>query len=104
VGRGGWTWYTGAAGWLYRVGVEWIIGLHKLGSALRIDPCIPKAWERVSVTYRHGGTVYRIAIENPKGVSRGVSRVSLDDTLLAADGLIPLTDDGSDHRVHVVLG
>jgi cyclic beta-1,2-glucan synthetase len=104
VGRGGWTWYTGAAGWMYRVGVEWIIGLRKRGSALRIDPCIPKGWGRVSVTFRHGGTTYHITIENPSGVSHGVSRVVLDDTPLPADGTIPLSDDGRDHRVHVILG
>ena len=78
VGRGGWTWYTGAAGWLYRAGLEWILGFRKQGSALRIDPCIPRDWKRFEITYRHGGTLYRITVENPKGVCRGVSRVSLD--------------------------
>ncbi len=104
VGRGGWTWYTGAAGWLYRAGLEWILGFRKRGSALSIDPCIPQEWERLAITYRHGGTVYRIAIENPNGVSRGVSRVTVDETPLSDDELIPLSDDGGEHRVHVVLG
>ncbi len=104
VGRGGWTWYTGAAGWLYRVGVEWILGVRKRGPVLQIDPCFPRDWNNVAILYRHGGTVYRIAIENPDSVSRGVSQVTLDETLLPADGLIPLSDDGGDHRVRVVLG
>jgi cyclic beta-1,2-glucan synthetase len=104
AGRGGWTWYTGAAGWLYRVGIEWILGFHKRGPALQIDPCVPRSWGHVELTYRHGSTVYRIAIENPDSVSRGVSQITLDDTVLPADGLIPLSDDGGDHRVRVVLG
>jgi len=104
VGRAGWTWYTGAAGWLYRAGLEWILGFRKRGSALDIDPCIPRAWKRFEITYRHGGTVYRIAVENPQGVCRGVSRMSLDGTLLPAGALVPLSDDGSEHRVEVVLG
>jgi cyclic beta-1,2-glucan synthetase len=104
AGRGGWTWYTGAAGWLYRAGLEWILGFRKRGSTLRIDPCIPRKWKRFEITYRHGGTLYRIAVENPEHVCRGVARVSLDGTLLAGDALVPLSDDGGEHRVEVVLG
>jgi cyclic beta-1,2-glucan synthetase len=104
LGRCGWTWYTGAAGWLYRAGLEWILGFRKQGSALWIDPCIPREWRRFEIIYRHGDTVYRIAVENPKGVCRGVSQVRLDGTLLSGDALIPLSIDGSEHRVQVVLG
>jgi len=104
VGRGGWTWYSGAAGWLYRAGLEWILGFRKQGAALSIDPCIPPEWKHFEITYRHGGTLYRITVENPSGVSRGVSRVSLDGSPLSGDALIPLSDDGSEHRVQVVLG
>jgi cyclic beta-1,2-glucan synthetase len=87
VGRGGWTWYSGAAGWLYRAGLEWILGFRKRGSALVIDPCIPREWAGFEITYRHGGT-----------------RVSLDGTLLPGEALVPLSDDGSEHRIQVVLG
>jgi cyclic beta-1,2-glucan synthetase len=104
VGRGGWSWYTGAAGWLYRLGLEWILGFQKRGSTLRIDPCIPKEWKRFEIAYRHGDTLYRITVENPKGVCRGVSRVSLDGTLLPGEALVPLVDDAREHRVQVVLG
>ncbi len=104
VGRGGWTWYTGAAGWLYRAGLEWILGFRKRGSALCIDPCIPREWKRFEIDYRHGGTLYRITVENPNGVSRGVSRVSLDGTPLSGEALVPLSDDGGEHQVQVVLG
>jgi cyclic beta-1,2-glucan synthetase len=104
VGRGGWTWYTGAAGWLYRAGVEWILGFRRRGAALHIDPCIPKRWKRFQITYRHGETPYRITVENPMGVHRGVSQVSLDGTPLPGEALVPLSDDGREHRVEVVLG
>jgi cyclic beta-1,2-glucan synthetase len=104
VGRGGWTWYTGAAGWLHRAGLEWILGFRKLGSSLRIDPCIPRGWKGFEITYRHGGTLYRITVENPTGVCRGVSRVSLDGALLPGEESVALSDDGREHQVHVVLG
>jgi len=104
VGRGGWTWYTGAAGWLHRAGLEWILGFRKRGSALRIDPCIPRWWKGFEITYRHGRTLYRITVLNPKGVCRGVSRVSLDGALLPGEALVPLSDDGGEHQVQVVLG
>ncbi|MEE8361293.1 MAG: protein ndvB, partial [Gemmatimonadales bacterium] len=104
VGRGGWTWYTGAAGWLYRAGLEWILGFRKRGAALSIDPCIPREWKGFEISYRHGRTRYRITVENPNGVSRGVTRLSLDGTTLPTDGLVPLVDDGEEHQVQVVLG
>jgi cyclic beta-1,2-glucan synthetase len=104
AGRGGWTWYTGAAGWLHRAGLESILGFRKRGSALHIDPCIPRAWKGFAITYRHGGTHYRITVQNPKGVCRGVSRISLDGALLAGDAPVPLSDDGREHEVQVVLG
>jgi cyclic beta-1,2-glucan synthetase len=104
VGRSGWTWYTGAAGWLYRAGLEWILGFRREGSALSIDPCVPREWKRFEILYRHGDTPYRIAVENPKGVCRGVSRVSLDGTVLTGEALIPLSNDACEHRVEVVLG
>jgi cyclic beta-1,2-glucan synthetase len=103
-GRGGWTWYTGAAAWLYRAGLEWILGFQKRGPALSIDPCIPKEWKAFEIAYRHGDTLYRITVENPRGVCRGVSRVSLDGTQLSGEALVPLVDDAREHEVQVVLG
>jgi cyclic beta-1,2-glucan synthetase len=103
VGRGGWTWYTGAAGWLYRAGLETILGFRKRGSALAIDPCVPREWNGFEIAYRHGDTRYRIAVRNPDGVCRGVASVTLDGTVLEAM-LVPLVDDGLEHQVDVVLG
>ena len=103
VGRGGWTWYTGSASWMYRVAVEGILGLSLEGGALRIDPCIPRSWPAFEVSVRRGRADYRIAVENPDGVSKGVVRVELDGAVIQ-DNLIPNLEDGNTHRVHVVLG
>ncbi|HUU45251.1 MAG TPA: glucoamylase family protein [Acidobacteriota bacterium] len=104
TGRGGWTWYTGAASWLYRAGLEWILGFRKRGSGLRIDPCIPRGWKRFEIDYRFGNTLYRIVVENPERVCRGVARIKIDGTTLPGDALVPLSDDGREHKVEVVLG
>src|SRR5262249_26493297 len=78
VGRGGWTWYTGSAGWLYRVMLESILGFHPRGDRLRVEPCIPKAWKSFTITYRYRSATYHIRVENPHGVERGVSEVFVD--------------------------
>ena len=80
-----------------------MLGFQKQSAALRIDPCIPRHWERFEIRYRHGSSLYRIRVENPKGVCRGVSRRELDGAPLAADALIPLCDDGREHEALVVL-
>ncbi|MEO7731460.1 MAG: glycosyl transferase family 36, partial [Kofleriaceae bacterium] len=110
VGRGGWTWYSGSAGWLYRAGLEAILGFRVQGTALRIDPCVPRAWPGYQLVFRHRGasariTRYEITVENPHGVSRGVTVTELDGNPLA-NGIapVPLVDDGGIHRVRVVLG
>jgi cellobiose phosphorylase len=103
VGRGGWTWYTGAAGWLYRVAVESILGLRVHGDALRLQPCVARAWPGFEVSYRFGGTTYRIQVDNATGTSHGVRSVTLDG-VEAKDGGVPLRDDGRPHDVRVVLG
>ena len=105
TGRGGWSWYTGSAGWLYRAGLESILGFRRRAAVLEIDPCIPKTWPGFEIAFRHGSARYEIAVENPDGVSRGVTRVELDGKALSgARPGIPLTDDGATHRVRVVLG
>jgi cyclic beta-1,2-glucan synthetase len=103
VRRGGWTWYTGAAGWMYRAGTEWLLGLRKRGENLEIDPCIPRHWRGFEVRYRHGKTLYEIHVENPTGVSRGVGRIELDANVRVGTS-IALVDDGRNHIVRVRLG
>jgi cyclic beta-1,2-glucan synthetase len=105
VGRGGWTWYTGSAAWMYRAGIEWILGLRVQGTTLVVDPCIPKAWPSFEIDFRHGSARYQITVENPDGVNRGVTTVELDGRSLASASVrIPLVDDGATHRLRVVLG
>jgi cellobiose phosphorylase len=103
VGRGGWTWYTGAAAWTYRVWLEEILGFQRRGDTLTIDPVIPKDWPGFRLRYRFQNTVYRIAVENPEHCSRGVTLVELDG-VAAPDKLVTLRDDALPHEVRVVLG
>jgi cyclic beta-1,2-glucan synthetase len=105
VGRGGWTWYTGSAGWMYRTAVEGILGINLRGRVLAINPCIPRAWGNFEFTYRYGSSRYRIAIENPDGVSRGVKRATLDGRAITGSPCeIALLDDGSYHYGLITLG
>ena len=105
VGRGGWTWYTGSAGCLYRAGIEAILGFRLLGEFLLLAPCIPQEWPRFEIVYRYRSARYEIAVENPHGVSRGVSRVELDGKPLpGGPARVPLVDDGLTHKVRVILG
>jgi cyclic beta-1,2-glucan synthetase len=107
IGRGGWTWYSGSAAWLYRAGLEALLGFQLRGNQLRIDPCIPEEWPGFELTYQHrnaaqGATRYEIRVENPHHVSRGVRRVELDGDVMA-DGTVTLSNDGRAHTVRIVL-
>ena len=109
VGRGGWTWYTGSAGWMYRAGLEWILGFRVQGTQLRLDPCIPKAWQGFEIGYRYRSARYEIVVENPDGVNRGVGSWICDGVPqpLPPPGdpaRLILADDGAIHHVRVVLG
>jgi cyclic beta-1,2-glucan synthetase len=104
VGRGGWTWYTGSAGWLYRAGMEWILGFRLRGMMLTIDPCIPRNWPAYSVDFRYHSAIYKIRVENPSGVARGVAITELDGKLMAGAANIPLANDGAVHNIRIVLG
>jgi cyclic beta-1,2-glucan synthetase len=105
VGRGGWTWYTGSAGWMQRAGVESILGLRRQGAFLHLDPCIPRAWPRFEITVRYRSARYEIAVENPGGVGRGVVAARIDGAIIKERPLrFPLLDDGAVHRVEATLG
>jgi cyclic beta-1,2-glucan synthetase len=104
VGRGGWTWYTGSAGWLYRAGMEWILGFRVRGAMLSIDPCIPRNWPSYSISFRYHSATYQIRVNNPLGVSRGVASITIDGKGLVGRATIPLMDDGAAHQVQIVLG
>lgn len=101
-GRGGWTWYTGAAGWMYRIGIESLLGLKKQGDFLRIEPCIPRNIEKYSITYKYGRSNYNILVFNQRNRAGGVKQITLDQNTLA-DGRIPLVDDGKTYQVEVFI-
>jgi cyclic beta-1,2-glucan synthetase len=102
-GRGGWSWYTGSAGWMYRVAIEAILGFKLRGSHFTIDPCIPTNWPKYEIVYSYQEARYRIVVENPHGISRGVEMVELDGVEME-DKWVPLSGDAGTHSVRVLLG
>jgi cellobiose phosphorylase len=103
VGRGGWTWYTGSASWLYRVALDAILGFRVAGDTLRLEPCVPPGWPGYEITYRHGSATYRVRVDNRAGTGRGVGSVTLDGRP-APGGVVTLRDDGCTHDVRIALG
>ena len=105
IGHGGWTWYTGSAGWMHRAGLESILGVRFEGSFLHLDPCIPNSWPGFEVTLRRRSARMRIKVDNPNGFSRGVASAQLDGILIAQRPLrVELIDDGRIHELLVTLG
>lgn len=105
VGRGGWTWYTGSAGWMYRAGIESILGFHRRGKHLVLSPCIPPQWPGFEITFKYASARYEIVVENPNGVSRGIASTIVDGVALPEGASqILLRDDGAVHHVRIVLG
>ncbi len=102
-GRAGWTWYTGSAAWLFRASTEWILGVRPERKGLRIDPCIPSAWDGFRIVRQFRGATFQISVENPGHVSRGVKEIWLDGKRLA-EPLLPDVRDGQVHQVRVILG
>ncbi|MDP3695737.1 MAG: protein ndvB, partial [Desulfocapsaceae bacterium] len=103
IGQGGWSWYTGSAGWMYRAWVEEVFGVQIRGEHMRIDPVIPATWPGFSLRYRHGETIYNVAVENPDGCGHGVAWVELDGQRLR-DGVIPLEQGLVIHQVRIRMG
>jgi cellobiose phosphorylase len=115
TGRGGWTWYTGAAGWMYRLTVETLLGVQLEVDHLRIAPCIPAHWEAYKIHYRYRETVYHITVRCAGEKSQQVNRVTVDGAVVEVTDisgtakrpqgmLIPLVDDRREHYVEVDLG
>jgi cellobiose phosphorylase len=102
TGRGGWTWYTGSAGWMYRLLLESLLGVRRNAGTLEMTPCLPESWNEFEVRYRFGESVYRIEIARATNQS--------DSAYIVLDGVkqdgrcFALTDDGNDHSVQVCLG
>jgi cyclic beta-1,2-glucan synthetase len=108
VGRGGWTWYTGSASWLYRAGLESMLGCRVRDATLELDPCIPRGWPRFEVKLRRGTSRYDVSVENPEGVCRGIAALWVDDEPVpvtpGGPARVLLVDDAATHRVRVLLG
>jgi cyclic beta-1,2-glucan synthetase len=100
VGRGGWTWYTGSASWMYRVGLETILGFTREGDGLTIHPRVPVWWPEYTVEYRYRSSGYVIRVVDPARARPGAQRITLDERLLDGER-IPLMDDGQRHDVTV---
>lgn len=103
VGRGGWSWYTGSASWMHKVGIEDILGFNKEGNCLLIDPCIPKKWNGFHMKYQFLDTSYEIEVTNPAHVSQGVKKTALDGTLLM-ENTVTMINDGAVHKIEIVMG
>ena len=102
IGRGGWSWYTGSAGWVYRAGLEYLLGFQKNKETIVMDPCIPRRWEEYSISYKYLNSHYNIKVLNPNQVCRGVKRLHIDGVILEGNA-IPLVDDGKIHFVELTL-
>ncbi|MGM0587003.1 MAG: GH36-type glycosyl hydrolase domain-containing protein [Bacteroidota bacterium] len=109
-GRGGWTWYTGSAGWMYRLIIESLLGLKvREGTELILDPRIPGSWDRFSLYYQipNKATRYAITVSNPHGVEMGIRKVMLDGEAQEPSkdkAVIPIHNDGKEHEVTLIMG
>ena len=103
AGRGGWTWYTGAAGWMYRLVIESLLGLRREPHRLRVEPLMPRDWKGFDVRYRFRETFYDIHVRHLGGDHRAVTRV-LFDGVVQSDRMVPLLDDRQEHHVEVEVG
>jgi cyclic beta-1,2-glucan synthetase len=104
AGRGGWTWYTGSAAWMYRTAVEYILGIRFAGNILFINPVIPRRWPRFEVTIRHGSATYEIKVENATQRNSGISSAIIDGAAVSFVQGVPLVDDGKTHRIEIAMG
>jgi cyclic beta-1,2-glucan synthetase len=103
TGKGGWTWYTGSAGWMYRLGLEVILGIKRSGAQLQISPCIPPEWPGFAVKYRYGETLYQVQVHTSQQANRRADEIRLDGEKIPGNS-IPLVDDRRTHQVEVYLG
>ena len=104
AGRGGWTWYSGSAAWMYRTAVEYILGIRFAGDRIFIAPVIPRRWPKFEVTIRHGSARYEIKVDNSAQKSRDISRVTADGAAVSPVEGIALVDDGKTHHIEIVMG
>jgi cyclic beta-1,2-glucan synthetase len=103
AGRGGWTWYSGAAGWMYRIAIENILGIRREGNFLLFQPCVPQHFTKYDVAYKFGAATYHITVKNRGGARSQVGRIVVDGRDVTAERRVALVDDGEHHDVLVLL-
>ncbi len=102
LGRGGWSWYTGSASWMYRAGIEWLLGLTLEENILKINPCVPEYWQEFTIYYQHESSSYEINVHNQYHLSNTTKNIELDGQAISLEG-IPLTNDGKKHIVKITI-
>ena len=103
AGRGGWSWYTGASSWMYRVGLQHILGFNKQGNKLMINPSIPKSWREYKIEYQYMDTKYNIEVKNPEQVNTGVRSIIMNGNIREGSMEIPLINDGKEHQIEIIM-
>jgi cellobiose phosphorylase len=96
------SWLSGTASWCYQAATQWILGIRPEFDGLRVDPCIPREWDRFTVKRRFRGALYHIEVQNPEHVNLGTSKVTVDGTPLKSN-VVPVYEPGSEHQVVVKL-
>lgn len=108
AGRGGWTWYTGSSSWMYKAGIEYILGMKIKGNIenkkqiLTFNPCIPKGWKEYSIKYKYGNSVYNIKIKNPNGKNTGVEKFILNGKEVETKGIV-LEENSGINNVEIIM-
>ena len=102
-GRAGWTWYTGSATWMLRIGVEWLLGVRPTDQGLLVDPCIPADWKGFTIKRLFRGATYFIEVDNSAGVSSGVKELFIEGKKMPAN-VIPIKRDKKSYQVKVIMG
>ena len=108
AGRGGWTWYTGSSSWMYKAGIEYILGMKIKGNienkkqTLTFNPCIPKGWKEYSIKYKYGNSVYNIKIKNPNGKNTGVEKFILNGKEVETKGIV-LEENSGINNVEIIM-
>lgn len=102
VGRGGWTWYTGSSSWLYKAGIQYILGLEIENNTLILNPCIPSEWKEYSIRYQYKSSIYEIKVKNPNSKMTGISQFIVNGEE-QKEKQLKLIDNGKIYEIEVIL-
>ena len=102
AGRGGWTWYTGSSSWMYKAGIEYILGLKIEHNILKIEPCIPSNWEEYSIKSEYENSIYNIKIKNPNHKNTGIEKLTLNSEEIP-EKQIKLINNGNINEIEIIM-